>query len=219
MTRGPQRLAISNSVTISALAAVSMLAGGCARAAPVPVRPETSAVDTPAAAVSTPTPTPTPTPTTPPPDASVTPTPTTSPPDAAGTPSPAKAIPASCAILTRTDARALIAGAALNPGTEVPATDPAYYSSSCTYDAPPTAPSGQVEIFVTREVPNALTINQSIKHKFRTVAGIGDKTLEEPDNSNIFIHKGDLWVYLSIPFGANAATLERGARLIASRMP
>ena len=134
-------------------------------------------------------------------------------------PSAAAAIPDSCVLLTRADARALIGGAALDPGVDVASTDPVAYSSSCTYNAPPTAPSGQVEIFVTRDVPNALTIDRSIKRKFRTVPGIGDQTLEEPDNSNIFIHKGSLWVYLTIPFGANPATLERGARLLASRMP
>lgn len=131
----------------------------------------------------------------------------------------AVAIPDSCVLLTRADARALIGGAALDPGVDVPSTDPVAYSSSCTYTAPPTAPSGQVEIFVTRDVPNALTIDRSIKHKFRTVPGIGDQTIEEPDNSNIFIRKGALWVYLTIPFGATPATLERGARLLASRMP
>jgi hypothetical protein len=134
-------------------------------------------------------------------------------------PSAVAAVPASCVLLTRADARALIAGAALDPGIDVPSTDPVAYSSSCTYNAPPTAPSGQVEIFVTRDVPNALTIDRSIKRKFRTVPGIGDQTIEEPDNSNIFVRKSGLWVYLTIPFGANPATLERGARLLASRMP
>jgi hypothetical protein len=134
-------------------------------------------------------------------------------------PTAAVAIPASCILLTRADARALIAGAALDPGVDVASTDPASYSSSCTYTAPPTAPSAQVEIFVTRDVPNALTIDRSIKRKFRTVPGIGNQTLEEPDNSNIFIHKGTLWIYLTIPFGATPATLERGARLLAARMP
>lgn len=140
-------------------------------------------------------------------------------PSTPGRRSTAAAIPDSCILLTRADARALIGGAALDRGVDVASTDPVAYSSSCTYTAPPTAPSGQVEIFVTRDVPNALTIDRSIKRKFRTVRGIGDQTLEEPDNSNIFIHKGTLWVYLTIPFGAGPATLERGARLIASRMP
>ena len=140
-------------------------------------------------------------------------------PTASASPSAAVAIAESCILLTLADARALIAGAQLDPGIEVASTDPVSYSSSCTYNAPPTAPSGQVEIFVTHEVPNALTIDRSIKRTFRTVPGIGDQSLEEPDNSNIFIHKGEFWVYLTIPFGASPATLERGARLLASRMP
>lgn len=141
------------------------------------------------------------------------------PPAASASPTTAAAIPDSCLLLTRADARALIAGAALDPGVDVASTDPVAYSSSCTYNAPPTAPSGQVEIFVTRDVPNALTIDRSIKRTFRTVPGIGDETIEEPDNGNIFVRKGDVWVYLTIPFGASPATLERGARLLASRMP
>jgi hypothetical protein len=157
---------------------------------------------------------------TPAPDSAVAPPPLASPASSSAAPSsPAVAIPASCVLLTRTDARRLIAGAALDPGVDVASTDAVDYSSSCTYTAPPTAPSGQVEIFVSRGVPNALTIDRSIKRKFRTVAGIGDQTIEEPDNSNIFVRKGTLWIYLTIPFGATPATLERGARLLAARMP
>ncbi len=199
MTRSDQRTPRSQVGTIAVLAALTILAAGCASArsghgSSSPAHAGASNPATASAANSAPLSTP-------------------------ASPSAAAAIPDSCILLTRADARALIGGAALDPGVDVASTDPVAYSSSCTYNAPPTAPSGQVEIFVTRDVPNALTIDRSIKRKFRTVPGIGDQTLEEPDNSNIFIHKGSLWVYLTIPFGANPATLERGARLLASRMP
>jgi len=199
MTSSDERTPRSQVGTIAVLAALTILAAGCASArsghgSSSPAHAGASNPATASAANSAPQSTP-------------------------ASPSAAAAIPDSCVLLTRADARALIAGAALDPGVDVASTDPVAYSSSCTYNAPPTAPSGQVEIFVTRDVPNALTIDRSIKRKFRTVPGIGDQTLEEPDNSNIFIHKGSLWVYLTIPFGANPATLERGARLLASRMP
>ncbi len=127
--------------------------------------------------------------------------------------------PASCTLLSRSDAQSLVAGATLQPGIQMHSTDPASYSSSCTYTAPPADPSGQVQLFVTREIPSALEIDRLIKNKFRRVAGIGDQTFEEPDNNSIFVHQGLFWVYLSIPFGADPPTLERGARLIAARLP
>ena len=189
MTNSDERTPRSELGTVAVLAVLAVLAAGCAGAGPGTSSPAHASATKPSTA------------------------------SAAASPSAAAAIPRSCILLTRADARALIAGAALDPGVDVASTDPVAYSSSCTYNAPPTAPSGQVEIFVTRDVPNALTIDRSIQRTFRTVPGIGDQTLEEPDNSNIFIHKGTLWVYLTIPFGATPATLERGARLIASRIP
>jgi len=200
MTSSDERTPRSQVGTIAVLAALTILAAGCASAG----SGHGSSSPAHAGAASNP---------------ATAPAATSAPLSTPASPSAAATIPDSCVLLTRADARALIAGAALDPGVDVASTDPVAYSSSCTYNAPPTAPSGQVEIFVTRDVPNALTIDRSIKRKFRTVPGIGDQTLEEPDNSNIFIHKGSLWVYLTIPFGANPATLERGARLLASRMP
>ncbi len=131
--------------------------------------------------------------------------------------SPAATVPDPCTLLTLAEAKKL-AGSTLAPGVDSPSPDPAS-PASCTYTAPPTAPSGQVELFVSLAVPRALLIDRAVKHKFVTVPGIADETIEEPENSNIFIRKGSLWVYLNIPFGATPATLQRGARLIASRMP
>ena len=105
------------------------------------------------------------------------------------------------------------------PGQDVPSTDPVASPASCTYTAPPTVSSAQVELYVSLDVPRAYQIDQAVKHTFRTVPGIGDQTIEEPDNNNIFVRKGQMWVYLSIPFGATLAVMERAARLIAARMP
>lgn len=68
------------------------------------------------------------------------------------------------------------------------------------------------------DVPSALLIDRAVKHKFVTVPGIADQTIEEPENSSIFIRTGPMWVFLNIPFGATPSTMERGARLIATRM-
>jgi hypothetical protein len=67
-------------------------------------------------------------------------------------------------------------------------------------------------------VPRALGIDKAIHHVFRTVPGIGEQTLEEPQNSSIFIHKGDVWVYVNVPYGASPARLEAAARAIAARL-
>ena len=127
------------------------------------------------------------------------------------------AVPDPCTLLTLREAKSL-AGTTLSAGQDVPAGDPES-PASCTYTAPPTSPSGQVELYVSHAVPRAYQIDLAVKHRFRTVAGIGDQTVEEPDNNNIFVRKGQLWVYLSIPFGATPAAMERGARLIAARLP
>ena len=139
-----------------------------------------------------------------------------SPPAASPSAAPAT-LPDPCTLLTLPEANSA-AGTTLSPGQDVPSTDPVS-PASCTYTAPPTASSGQVELYVSLAVPRAYQIDQVVKHRFRTVPGIGDQTVEEPDNNNIFIRKGQMWVYLSIPFGATPAVMESAARLIAARMP
>ena len=181
---------------LAMLIASTALAAGCS--SPTISNHPTQRNVAPAAQVTTQTPGP-----------STTPTPTTT-----STP----ALPDPCALLTRPEA-GIVAGADMNPGEDIASTDPATDPASCTYYAPFTGPSAQVEIYVSLNVPRALEIDRAVKHTFRNVPDIGDETIEEPDNNNIFIRKGRLWVYLTVAYGVTPASMEDAARLITSRLP
>jgi len=126
-------------------------------------------------------------------------------------------LPDPCSLLTKAEAEKL-AGVRMQPGDDTQARDPATDVGSCTYDAVFTGPSGSVDIFDQVGMPHAMQVDRAIHHKFRAVPGIGDQTLEEPENESIFIRKGQVWVYLEAS-NSTPATLEASARLIASRLP
>ena len=130
---------------------------------------------------------------------------------------PALSVPDACSLLTQVQAEAL-AGVKLRKGDDSPAQNSAD-TATCSYDSPPTGSSGSVQIFTQLSTPRALNIDKAIHHKFRTVPGIGDQTLEEPQNSSIFVRKGQVWVYLSVPYGATPRLLERAAAQVAARLP
>jgi len=133
----------------------------------------------------------------------------------ASSPAPAQ-LPDPCRLLTRREAEQLVP-VHMQAGDDTPATDPASDIGSCTYDAVFTGPSGHVDVFVQLGIPHALQVDRAIHHRFRTVAGIADQTVEEPDNESIFIRKGAVWVYVQVS-DAGPAVLERAARLIAGRL-
>jgi hypothetical protein len=127
------------------------------------------------------------------------------------------ALPNACALITRAEAQRL-AGVKLNKAQYTPPTA-GDATGICGYDAPVTGSSGSVQIFVQHDIPRALQIDKAIHHKFRVVAGIGDQTLEEPENASIFTRKGDVWVYLSVPYGTTPQKLENAAHMIAAHLP
>jgi hypothetical protein len=130
---------------------------------------------------------------------------------------PPQTVPDACTLLTRAEAIAL-AGVPLEKGQDSKASTAADIAS-CAYDAPVTGSSGSVQLFVQLSTPRALGIDKAIHHKFRIVPGIGDQTLEEPENASIFVRKGQVWVYLDVPYGATPKRLEAAATKIASRLP
>lgn len=125
-------------------------------------------------------------------------------------------LPDPCALLSRDEAQRL-AGVKLQKGDDTKASS-ADDIASCIYDAPPTGPSGSVQLFAQIGVPHALGVDKAIHHKFRTVPGIGDQTLEEPENSSIFIRKGQIWIYLTAPYSASPKNLEKAAAEVAARL-
>ena len=133
-------------------------------------------------------------------------------------PASLQGLPDACRLLSQAEAEAM-AGAKLGPGSDTPARDPATDDASCTYNSPPTGTSASVSVFVQVARPHALDVDKSLNHKFRTVPGIGDQTLEEPENASIFIHKGQLWVFLNSSFGATPKAMEIAAAKVAARLP
>jgi hypothetical protein len=129
---------------------------------------------------------------------------------------PPAAVPDPCGLLSRAEAQTL-AGVRLQRGDDTPANGPGD-TASCIYDAPATGSSGSVQIFAQLGTPRALRIDKAIHHKFRTVPGIGDQTVEEPENSSIFVRKGEVWVYVSVPYGATPKLMESAAAKIADRL-
>lgn len=128
----------------------------------------------------------------------------------------APSVPDACSLLTQAQAETL-AGVRLRKGDDTRAQN-ASDTATCSYDSPPTGSSGSVQIFAQLSPPRALGIDRAIHHKFRTVSGIGDQTLEEPQNSAIFVRSGAVWVYVSVPYGATPKQLEQAARTIAGRL-
>jgi Protein of unknown function (DUF3558) len=137
-------------------------------------------------------------------------------PTTSAAPAPAPVIPDACTLLTQREAQAL-AGVKLRSGDGTRASGPTDIAT-CNWDSPPTGSSGSVQVFAQLSTPRALGIDRAIHHRFRSVAGIADQTLEEPENSAIFVHKGQLWVYVSVPYGATPKKLERAATEIAARL-
>jgi len=128
----------------------------------------------------------------------------------------APTLPDPCSLLTKAEAEQL-AGVTMQPGDDTVARDPATDVGSCTYDAAVTGPSGSVNVFDQLGVPHAMEVDRAIHHKFRSVAGIGDEALEEPENQSIFIRKGQMWIYVEAS-NSTPASLEKAARLIAGRL-
>jgi hypothetical protein len=126
------------------------------------------------------------------------------------------AIPDACTLLSHDEAQKL-AGVKLQKGDDTKARS-SDDIASCIYDAPPTGPSGSVQLFAQIGLPHALGVDKAIHHKFRSVPGIGDQTLEEPENSSIFVRKGQIWIYLTAPYSASPKQLEKAASEIASRL-
>jgi len=143
--------------------------------------------------------------------------PSTAPSTAPTTSGAPAALPDACRLITRREAEQFVP-VHMQPGDDTPARDPANDIASCTYAAVFTGPSGHLDVFVQVGVPHALQVDRAIHHRFRTLPGIADQALEEPDNESVFVRKGALWVYVEAS-GIRPAGLVRAAQLIATRLP
>ncbi|MET7967129.1 hypothetical protein [Micromonospora sp. NPDC005305] len=131
-------------------------------------------------------------------------------PEATGA-APSAALPDACALVTRADAQRLA-------GTAVDAAVPV--RESCTYTAPVTGPTAQVEVYVGDGAKKYLDIERELGHEAQPLAGVADEghlTAEA-----FFLRKGEVWVAVRLMRlndpQENREPLRSLARTVAGRM-
>ncbi|NUR60332.1 MAG: DUF3558 family protein [Catenulispora sp.] len=113
-----------------------------------------------------------------------------SPADSSSAADTAAATPDPCVLVTKAEARAL-AGMALDDAVKAGQdTD----SPSCTYTAPATGSTGQVEVHVGPGAKKYYDLERDgLKHDLQAAPGIGDEAWTDKDDLTIFVRKGDAW--------------------------
>jgi hypothetical protein len=115
-----------------------------------------------------------------------------------------------CALVTKQDADKLA-------GT--PVADAVKVRETCSYTAPPTGPTGQVEVYVGDGAKKILDIDRELGHEFRQIAGVGDECYAE--DGAVFINKSGVWVAIQLVRlndpAENRKPLEEIARKAAGR--
>ena len=120
-----------------------------------------------------------------------------------------------CDVMTIDDAQAL-AGTPLNPGTSAGAETT---TRSCTYTAPATGPTAQVEFYIGPGAKKALDVDRKLNHAFTPVDGLGDEGYVEP--GGIFWRQDGTWYKIALvrlDAAQRTAALETAAREISSRL-
>lgn len=116
-----------------------------------------------------------------------------------------------CALVSRPEAEKL-AGTSLN--------SPVLLAETCTYTAPPSGPTAQVEVFVGETAENYLTAERGIGHDLRPLSGVGDEAYIE--DGGIFVNKAGRWVSVKLVRSNDPAEnnrpLEDLARTVSDRI-
>ncbi len=116
-----------------------------------------------------------------------------------------------CVLVSQQEAEQL-AGTSLN--------SPASAAEKCTYIAPPSGPTAQVEIFVGKTARDYLTAERGIGHELRPLSGIGDEAYIE--DYAVFVNKAGSWVSIDLARNndpaENRGPLEGLARTVAGRI-
>ncbi|MEU1688389.1 hypothetical protein [Micromonospora sp. NPDC005707] len=124
---------------------------------------------------------------------------------------PSAALPDACALVSRADARRLA-------GTPVDAAVPV--RESCTYTAPVTGPTAQVEVYVGDGAKKYLDIERELGHEVLPLAGVGDEAHLTAEA--FFIRRGEVWVAVRLMRlndpQENREPLRALARTVAGRM-
>ncbi|MFJ6197538.1 hypothetical protein [Micromonospora sp. NPDC092111] len=121
------------------------------------------------------------------------------------------ALPDACALVPKADAEQ-VAGTPLEDA--VPVRD------TCSYTAPVSGPTAQVEVYVGDGAKKMLDIDRELGHDFTTLTGIGDEAYLE--DGAAFFAKSGVWVAIRLVRlndpAENRTPMEALARAAAGRM-
>ncbi|MDX3355254.1 hypothetical protein PV703_18460 [Streptomyces sp. ME01-24h] len=116
-----------------------------------------------------------------------------------------------CALVTRTEAEGL-AGTALGPGKEL--------SGTCTYTAPESGPTAQVEVFAGEQGKNYYDAERGLGHELEPLDGVGDEAWLE--DGSVFVRVSGQWVAIRLVRNEEPSRfdkpLEELARTVAGRL-
>ncbi|MFF7212581.1 hypothetical protein ACFZAU_18890 [Streptomyces sp. NPDC008238] len=116
-----------------------------------------------------------------------------------------------CALVTQDEADG-IAGIALQPGRDLEGT--------CTYVAPASGPTGQVEVFAGEAGKNYYDAERGIGHELKPLDGIGDEAWLE--DGSVFLRVSGQWVAIRVVRNEDPSRLDKPledlARTVAGRL-
>ncbi|WP_431948071.1 hypothetical protein [Actinacidiphila sp. bgisy167] len=116
-----------------------------------------------------------------------------------------------CALVTQAEAERL-AGTALTVGKDL--------AGTCTYTAPESGPTAQVEIFAGDSGKSYYDAERGIGHEMRPLDGIGDEAWLE--DGSVFLRVSEQWVAIRLVRNAEPSRfdkpLEELARTVAGRL-
>ncbi|MFG2301996.1 hypothetical protein [Actinacidiphila glaucinigra] len=116
-----------------------------------------------------------------------------------------------CALVTRAEAERL-AGTALGPGRDLEGT--------CTYVAPASGPTAQVEVFAGEPGKNYYDAERGLGHELKPLAGIGDEAWLE--DGSVFLRASGQWVAIRLVRNEEPSRFDRPleelARTVAGRL-
>lgn len=125
----------------------------------------------------------------------------------------AAALPNPCTLVTRAEAARLA-------GTPVPAGE--LVRDTCTYNAPPTGPTGQVFVGVGPGAQKTYEIDREGSTRISALPGIGDEAWISPEGGDVYVRKGQMWAVVSLVRlndpKENVAPLTAVAKTVAGRL-
>ncbi|PZG21168.1 hypothetical protein C1I95_08100 [Micromonospora craterilacus] len=108
--------------------------------------------------------------------------------DASAAP-PDKPAPQGCDLVTDQEAAAVV-GVKLGPKTAS--------AQGCVWTAPPTGPTGQLEVYVGDGAKKTLDIARTLKHELEELPEVGDEAYLDGTSNDVFVRKGDIWVVIHL---------------------